>query len=94
MVFVVEEFHDSFDSVARLLRFSLSKQVVGYFPVDGAAERFGLLYKFSVLVIHCFIVLQRGRRDSNPHPAWRNCQKSHAALPLSYTLFRALLRRD
>lgn len=56
MVFVVEEFHDSFDSVARLLRFSLAKQVVGYFPVDSAAERFGFLYKFSVLVIHCSIV--------------------------------------
>lgn len=66
MVFVVEEFHDSFDSVARLLRFSLAKQVAGYFPVDSATERFGFLYKFSVLVIHCSIVLQGGRRDSNP----------------------------
>lgn len=84
MVSVVEEFHDPFNPVARFLRFSLAKQSVGYFPVDGTAERFGLLYKFPVVVIHCFVVLNVGRRDSNPHRHGCNRESCHAALPLSY----------
>lgn len=53
MVFVIEGFDDSLNPCARLFGLSLTKQFIGYLPIDGAGEQFGFLHQPLIFIIHC-----------------------------------------